>query len=170
MLNSQNKFFRYVLQAFNYSVFMAVIWYLSTGPEVHQLKKDEAVLMISFSHAGKLKEPCTKLSYEELMSLPANMRVPMSCPRERSPVIIEARLDGDLMFNQTVEAAGIFKDGGVDIYHSIKVSAGMHHIEIKMDDSIRDQGFNYSLDEDVEIAPAKILLVGFMADRGFVIK
>lgn len=170
MINLENKYLRYVLQAINYSIFMGLIWYLSTSPSYRQLAEDEAVITISFSHAGELKELCRKRSQKELMALPPNMRAPMDCTRERSPIIIEALLDGAVMYQQTAEAPGLFKDSGVDIYHSAKVSAGSHHLAIKMDDSVLKKGFNHEFSQDIEIAPAKIFLVGFEYGRGFVIK
>lgn len=170
MFNSKNKFFRYILQAVNYSVFMGIIWYLSTSPSYRQLMEDEAVMTISFSHAGEIKEPCHKRTQKELMKLPPNMRAPMDCSRERSPIVMEALLDGAPMYSKTANAPGFYKDGGIDIYHSVKVSAGSHHLAIKMDDSVLKEGFDYEFNQNVEIKPAQILLVGFDVTRGFIIK
>lgn len=170
MFNLDNKFFRYTLQAINYSVFMALIWYFSSSPSFRQLEEDEAVLTIAFSHVGEAREPCRERTTEELMALPPNMRAPMECSRERSPVIIEALLDGSPIYMHTAEAPGFFKDGGVDIYQSVKVLAGKHYLEIKMDDSIRKKGFNHVFEKELMIKPAQILLVDFVKDQGFVIK
>ncbi len=165
-----NKALRYLLQAINYSVFMALIWYFSTTPSIRIIETDEAVVTIAFTHAGKLREPCRQLSQEELMKLPPNMRKLDECPRERSPVIIEASLDGKVIFSKTQQPPGIFKDGSINIYYSKKIPAGKHHFEIKMDDSVRDEGFNYSIAQDVDIKPAHILLVEFDSLKGFSIE
>ena len=166
----KNKTLRYLLQAINYSVFMALIWYFSTTPSIRIIETDEAVVTIAFAHAGKLREPCRQLSQEELMKLPPNMRKLDECPRERSPVIIEALLDGKKIFNKTLQPPGIFKDGIINIYYSKKIPAGKHRFEIKMDDSVRDEGFNYSKAQDVDIQPARILLVEFDSLKGFSIE
>jgi len=170
MFNLKNKFLRYFLQAINYSVFMGLIWYLSTSPVYRQLEDNQAVLTISFAHAGEIKEPCQKRTQKELMALPPNMRAPMNCSRERSPIVIEALLDGLPMYAHTAEAPGLFNDSGVDIYHSVKISAGSHHLAIKMDDSVLKEGFDYTFSQDINIKPAQILLVGFEYGRGFVVK
>lgn len=170
MFNIQNKFLRYILQAFNYSIFMALIWYFSNMPSFRQLGDDQAVVIIAFSHAGELREPCRTRTAEELMALPPNMRAPMDCSRERSPVKIEALLDGLPLYIYTAEAPGLFKDSSVNIYHSAKVSAGKHYLQIKMDDSVRKEGFEHDFEQEVVIAPARILLVDFIAGKGFVIK
>lgn len=170
MFNLKNKFVRYILQAINYGVFIGLIAYFSTSPAYRQLDDDQAVITISFSHAGEIREPCQKRSQEELMALSPNMRAPMNCTRERSPVIIEVLLDGLPMYAHTAEAPGLYKDSGVDIYHTLKVPAGRHHLAIKMDDSVLQEGFTHHFSQHVEIAPAQILLIGFDVSRGFVIK
>jgi hypothetical protein len=104
------------------------------------------------------------------MKLPPNMRKLEDCPRERSPIIIEAMLDGKTVFTETRMPPGIFNDGGVNIYYSSKVPAGKHKFEIKMDDSVRKEGFNHQLMQDVDIKPAQILLVEFEPLKGFFIK
>jgi len=165
-----NKFARYLLQAINYTVFMALIWYFSSSPAIHLIDKDESLLTIAFAHAGKIREPCRKLTRAELMALPPNMRKPEDCPRERSPIIIEAKLDGELIYSQTMQPPGIFNDGSVDIYFSKKLPAGKHYFEIKMDDSVREPGFDYTFEQSTDIEPAHILLVGFDPLKGFFFK
>ena len=93
MSSIHNKPLRYLLQAFNYFVFMALIWYFATEPSIRILAEDEAMITIAFAHAGELREPCRKLSNEELQKLAPNMRKLDDCPRERSPVLIEVMLD-----------------------------------------------------------------------------
>ena len=89
-----NKIFRYGLQIFNYLIFIMVVWYFSIKPPYHQLEDDQAVIVLSFTHATKIREACHKLSQEELMKLAPNMRLPTNCPRERSPLNLELYLDG----------------------------------------------------------------------------
>ncbi len=165
-----NKPVRYLLQAINYTVFMALVWYFSMAPPVNVIAEGESLITIAFAHAGEIREPCRKLSQEELMKLPPNMRKPEECPRERSPVIIEARLDGEIIYNITKQPPGIFNDGSVDVYYSRKIPAGKHLFEIKMDDSVRKQGFNYNFEQYINIKPTHILLVEFDSLKGFSVK
>lgn len=170
MFSLNNWVIRYILQAINYSVFMALIWYFSTSPVYRQLADDEAILTISFAHAGEIKEPCIKRTQKELMALPPNMRAPMSCTRERSPIVLEMMLDGKPLYSHTAEAPGLYNDSGVDIYHSAKVSAGQHHLAIRMDDSVLKEGFDHVFEQDVSIKPAQILLIGFDSTKGFIVR
>ncbi len=170
MTASNNKVVRYLLQGVNYTVFMAIIWYFATSPSVRVIAQDEAMFTIAFGHAGETLEPCRKMSSEELAKLAANMRAPEECPRERSPVKIEVRMDNELVYDKTLAPPGLFNDGGVNIFYSHKIPAGSHHFEIKMDDSVRSEGFNHAFSQKIKVDPNEILLFGFESDRGFYIK
>lgn len=164
-----NKPLRYLLQAFNYSVFMAIVWYFATSPSIRLIGDNEARITIAFAHAGQLREPCRRLTQEELNQLAPNMRKLEDCPRERSPVTIEAELDGQPFYNASLPPPGLFGDGGVDVFHSAKVPAGTHVISLRMNDSVRIEGFNQTHEQEVIIEPAQILLIGFESNRGFVL-
>jgi hypothetical protein len=170
MAATDNKPIRYLLQAFNYSIFMGLIWYFATAPSIRIIAEDEAMITIAFAHAGELREPCRKLTTEELAELAPNMRKLEDCPRERSPVRIETLLDGKPLYSESLQPPGLFGDGGVDVYYSGKVAAGSHLLEIKMNDSVRVEGFNHGLEQQVTIDPAKILLISFDRRYGFTIE
>ena len=161
---------RYLLQALNYAVFMGLVWYFASYPAINLIGDDEAVLTIAFAHAGQLREPCRRLSQEELNELAPNMRKLEDCPRERSPVTIEAELDGELVYSETLAPPGLFGDGGVDVFYSTRIDAGNHQVKLRMNDSVRIEGFNHQLEQQVQVAPTRILLVGFDHRRGFVLK
>ncbi len=160
---------RYVLQAFNYAIFIALVWYFSSAPAIRILADDEAVLTIAFAHAGQLRGPCRRLSQEELNQLAPNMRKLEECPRERSPVRIEAELDGEPIYRDSLAPPGLFGDGGVDIFYSRKIPAGTYELALRMNDSVRIDDFNHALRQRVTIEPGRILLVGFDARKGFIL-
>ncbi|MDH3633523.1 MAG: hypothetical protein OES20_02350 [Gammaproteobacteria bacterium] len=170
MAELSNKPLRFLLQAINYSVFMALIWYFASAPSVRIIENDEAMITIAFAHAGELREPCRMLSQEELNQLAPNMRKIDDCPRERSPVTIEAMLDGEPFYSASLQPPGLFEDGGVDVFHSAKIRAGTHRLHLQMNDSVRIEGFNHRFEREVSIDPAQILLVGFESGQGFVIR
>ena len=161
---------RFLLQAFNYSLFMGLIWFFSNSPAVSLIGEDEARLTIAFAHAGQLREPCRMLSQEELSKLAPNMRKIDDCPRERSPVIIEAELDGKMVYSASLPPPGLFGDGGVDVFYSAKIPAGQHQLDMKMNDSVRVEGFNHQFAHQVTVEPAQILLIAFDSKSGFVIR
>ena len=169
MADIKNKPLRFLLQAINYSVFMGLIWYFASSPSVRLIADDEARITIAFAHAGELREPCRMLSQEELNQLAPNMRKIDDCPRERSPVTFEAMLDGESFYSESLKPTGLYEDGGVDVFYSAKVPAGTHRLSLKMNDSVRVEGFNHSFERQVSIDPAQILLVGFDSRQGFII-
>ena len=170
MADINNKPLRFLLQAFNYSLFMGLVWFFASSPSIRLIEEGEAKLTIAFAHAGQLREPCRMLSQEELNKLAPNMRKIDDCPRERSPVIIEAELDGKSVYSASLPPPGLFGDGGVDVFYSAKIPAGEHQLKLKMNDSVRIEGFNHQFARLVTVEPAQILLIAFDSKNGFVIK
>lgn len=103
---------RYLLQAVNYTIFMVLVWYFSISPAYQQLEDDQAVITITMSHVGKHVTECKKISQEELLKLPPNMRKPMDCSRERSPIIIKLLLDDNVIYDKTLPPLGLYSDQG----------------------------------------------------------
>jgi len=170
MTEHDNEPLRFLLQAFNYSLFMAMVWYFASAPAVRLIGEDESKITIAFAHAGQLREPCRMLSQEELNKLAPNMRKLDDCPRERSPVTIQAKLDGEIIYDVSLPPPGLFGDGGVDVFYSAKIPAGEHHLRLKMNDSVRIEGFNHHFEQTVNIEPKQILLVSFESKHGFVLR
>lgn len=117
----------------------------------------------------RLREPCRRLNQDELNKPPLNMRKLDDCPRERSPVILEARLDDEPFYRAPLQPPGLSGDGGVDVFHRAKFPAGEHLLSLKMIDSVRIEGFNHRYEQAVILDPAQIMLVGFDLDEGFVL-
>ena len=156
-----NRIICYGLQAFNYLLFIAVVWYFSIMPPYHQLEGDEAVITLSFTHATKIREACRKLSQEELMKLAPNMRLSTSCPRERSPLNIELYLDEKLVNKEVLEPLSIHKDQGVSFFKQIKVKAGQHELRVWMNDDVNIDGPIYVYKEKISLKPEQLLLLDF---------
>ena len=162
---------RLVLQIFNYGVFMALVWYFSFQPTYIRLGEHEAMITLAISHAGELVEECKQLSPEEMAKLPPNMRLTTSCPRERSPVDLEVSLNGDSVFRTVADPPGLYKDQGVDIYHSIKVPAGTSRMLVQMNDSVRVEGPTFTHEQEINLDPAQLLTIQFNTSTGqFVVK
>ena len=157
---------RYPLQALNYAVFMLLVWYFSAAPSYTQLTPEQAVITVAFAHAGQRREACRELSQEELAKLPPNMRAPMDCPRERSPISVDLLIDGEQVINEVHNAPGLFNDLGVDMYRSAKVKAGEHRLVIHMNDNVRVDGPTHVHEETVRLQPAQHLVINFNSDTG----
>lgn len=145
---------------------MAIVWYFSINPPYHQLEEGQAVVTLSFSHAAKLREACRIMSQEELNKLAPNMRLPMDCPRERSPVTVELYLDGELVIEKIIEAPGFHKDQGIDMFHRVKVPAGQHQLLVWMNDDVKVDGPTYQHEKIITLKPEQQLVVDFDAESG----
>lgn len=157
---------RIILQAFNLTIFMGIVGYFSIYPQFKHLEDDKAMITLAISHAGERREECRKISPEEMAKLPPNMRRPMDCPRERSPITVELALDGKTMISDSVEPPGLYNDQGIDIFQSIKVPVGKHHLSIKMNDNVRVEGPTFTHELDVNLTPAQLLVIQFDSVAG----
>ncbi len=159
-----NRLLRIPLQIFNYTVFMGLVWYFSIYPPYHQLKENQAMITFTLGHVGKRVKKCRKLGQEELLKLPPNMRKPMDCPRERSPITMELQMDGKVIFRKTAEPLGFFRDQGADVYQNIKVPAGKHRLLVWINDDINVKGPIYRLEQNVRLKPEQHMIVEFNSE------
>jgi hypothetical protein len=130
------------------------------------LPADQALIKLSFSHEGKLVAECRPRTAAELAKLAPNMRAPMDCPRERSPVTVEIDLDGTPAYRHVATPSGLSKDGASTVYHRFPVHAGEHRLAIRLNDDARATGFNYRREETVTLKPGKVLVIDFNQEAG----
>ncbi len=139
---------------------------LSTDPAYRHFDPEMAQIKLSLRHAAQRIEECRRLTPEEIAALPANMRRPLDCPRERLPVVVELELDGELLFRGTLQPAGLARDGAATVYKLFDVTPGPRRIVARLRDSARDEGFDYESSADVELHPQQNFVIDFKADRG----
>ena len=130
-------------------------------PRFQLLEPGNAVVSLTFSHAGQRVRECRKLTQEELNELPPNMRKPMDCPRERRPVYVEFIVDGQIAYQASLEPSGVWKDGESTVYQRIRLEAGTHSLFIGMRDSDRAEGYDYQRSERLEFNDGQHVVVEF---------
>ena len=143
------------------AIFCAVVGLLSVWPELRILENDEAIVSVTFSHAGKRIGECTRLSQEELMALPPNMRKADECPRERHALQVELSMDGTILYGATLPPSGLWADGKSTAYQRIRVVAGPHDFTVRMNDSGKPGTFDIENSTTLEIRPGQNLVVSF---------
>ncbi|HMB60900.1 MAG TPA: 4Fe-4S binding protein, partial [Xanthomonadales bacterium] len=154
-----------------YGLFAITASAFSAWPAFSLIKPGQAIVSLSFSHAGQRVEECIRLSQEELNKLPPNMRKPSNCPRERRPVQVEFRVDGETVYQQVRPPSGVWNDGESTVYARIPVYAGTHHLFIGLNDSGTDNKFDYELAAEVELKPEQHVVVEFDSDaRQFIFR
>jgi hypothetical protein len=160
------RFAAWAGQAVLYGMFAAVIAVFSSWPTYDHLPDDHALIKLSFTHHAQRMHECEAVSAEELAKLAPNMRAPMRCPRERSPVTVEVDIDGNLAHRETASPSGLSSDGAASVYRRITVPAGAHHVSVRLRDSVRTEGFDFERSEIVNLEPAEILVIDFDAEQG----
>jgi hypothetical protein len=153
-------------QAAVYAAAAAVVGYFASSPAYQQVPEGLAQIKISFRHGGVRVEDCKKLTSEETAKLPANKRRANTCARERVPVVVEIRVDGNVAYAEVLQPTGLSGDGPSETYDKILVPAGPHRIEARLRDSKRSEGFDYEKTADVVLQPFQNLAIDFKADRG----
>jgi hypothetical protein len=169
MRRNMDRLLRYAGQIALYALFAAFIGYFSASPRYRHLQADEALLRLSFSHSGKITVDCRQRTPEELAKLPANMRAPLDCQRERSPVVARVELDGAELVYETFAPSGLSRDGASTGYRRAPIAAGRHRVRVQFNDDVRVSGFNYERDRVIDAAPGQVVLIDFAPERGGVL-
>ena len=157
---------KYIGQIIAYAVFAMVVGYFSTQPAYTHLGPDDALIKLSFSHAGAHAQECRTLTQEELQRLAPNMRRPMDCVRERLPLLVELELDGNILYRETLAPSGLSSDGASTAYQKFPVPAGAHHLVARLRDSRRTDGFDYEQAVDVSLMPLQNFVIDFRPELG----
>ena len=156
-------------QALLYALFAAFIGYFSAYPRYRHLDEREALIKLSFSHPGRLKADCRPRTAEELARLAPNMRMPVDCPRERSPVRVELKLDDKVIAEREVRPAGLARDGASTVYARFPVESGEHRLSVRINDDVRVEGFNHTREDRVRLQPGRVLVVDFDPAKGGIV-
>lgn len=164
-----DELLRYAGQVALYALFAVAIAYFSTSPRYRHLAADQALLRLSFSHPGRIMADCRERTPEELARLPANMRAPLECPRERSPVTVSVEFDGAELVHESFAPAGLTRDGAATGYRRIPIAAGRHRLRVRFNDDARVAGFNFEREEIVDTAPGQVVLIDLLPQRGGVV-
>jgi ferredoxin/coenzyme F420-reducing hydrogenase delta subunit len=153
-------------QGLAYAALAVVIGYFATWPAYTDLAADQAVLKLSFSHAGQPLKPCRHYTHEELTSTRFSERSATSCERGRFPVYVELDLDGRPLYRGLHEPAGLWDDGPSTVYARFELPAGRHRLEARLRDDGSADRFTFSASRDVELAPGENFVVDFRAAEG----
>lgn len=149
-----------------YALFALAIGAFSRWPAYHPIAAGQALIKVSLTHPGKPRGECRAQTETELARLPPNMRAPMKCPRERSPVTVEVDIDGVTVLRRVAPPSGLSHDGASALYQRLVVPAGEQRIAVRLNDDVLRTGFAYEREATVKLAPAQVLVIDFDAERG----
>ena len=140
--------------------------YFANMPVYTHLDPELALIKLSVIHSAKRKSECRKRTQEELDAMNPNMRKPYDCPRERLPIHIELLLDGELVYDEVLQAAGLSKGSQTRAYQRIPATSGEHDLVVRMVDSARTEGYDYMKAAKIRLSAGVIFVVDFRAEAG----
>jgi len=155
---------KYLGQLVAYAAFVMLLGVLSVRPELRLLADDEAIVSLSFSHAAKRVGACRRLSQQELLALPPNMRKADDCPRQRHPLRIVLQMDDQTLYQATLPPSGLWDDGKSTVYQRFRVTAGTYEFRVRMNDSGGAGSFDFENTSTIALLPGQNLLVDFDAE------
>lgn len=161
-----DRVLRWLLCAALYAVFAAVIGYLSFWPRYQYASPDRAVVKLSVSHATQRVLPCVRLSPEQVAALPPNMRRQESCERERLPLVIELDVDAESMLRVVASPSGLWRDGPASIYERIELMPGTRTVAVRMRDSARETGWDYTHRGEITLVAGRYTTITFAPENG----
>ena len=160
-----SPWFSYPLQALLYAAFVAVVGYFSTTPAYVLLAPGDAVVKLSFQHAGQRKVACRERSAEELAKLAPNMRAAQVCERERAPITVEVEMDGKPLFSVVAPPTGLARDGASTVYRRATVPAGEHRFVAQLKDTVAGD-FGFIGERVIDLEPGRVLVIDFDTKEG----
>jgi hypothetical protein len=125
-----------------WALFLVVIAAFAVGPAFSPVPQGHGELKISMAHLAERIEPCRPLTEEERQALPPTRRVAEVCERGRVPTLVRVRLDGELIIDRRVKAAGWQEDGRAYLLEFQPLPAGRYELELALRDSPRQQGYD----------------------------
>ena len=157
-----DKFTRYLGQAVLYALFFLPLAYFSHAPVYRNVEEGVAVLKIAVRHAGEVIGECTAVAGGGSGMRPSTMTQSVEiCPRERSPLQLELIVDGETLYSAQVQPSGLHSDGISSMYRRFEIPAGPHHLQIKMNDDVKVEGYNWQLQQDIDLQPAQVMVASF---------
>ena len=157
---------RFTVQVVAYLCFALIIGYFSSAPDYTHLDPTKALIKLSFRHVTQHKVECRRLSQAELAELAPNMRRPLDCPRERSPMLVVLSLNGEDLYEAVAKPSGLGRDGASTVYARFAVAPGRYAIGARLRDTNRSQGFDYEFSKEIELVAGQNFAIDFKAETG----
>ena len=135
------------------------IGYFTYSPTYQYTDGSEAELKFVVRHSGNLIGECRTLTSEEMGNLPPNMRKPQVCPREKAPLTVALSVNGNGIYDKTIEPSGLQSDGVIALYKRFPLPADVLDFQLAI-----EGGETYK--QTVEAHPGDVLLMQY-DDSGF---
>lgn len=153
-----------------YIALAAIFGILSQYPIYQHAPKDKAMIKLTLSHYSERAEACRKLTAEEVADLPMNMKRTQLCSRKRIPIFVELQIDDEMLYSTEIPPSGFGKDGPAIVYEAFWVDVGEHDLSVRIRDTSRQTGFDWTKEEKVNLTEHQHLVVDFKDHEGIWIR
>ena len=153
-------------QSAAYLLLAALIGHFSDSPAYQYFPADRALLRLVVIQGGERVDKCRRLSAAERAKLVRNMRKKFDCPRRRVPITAELSMDGAVLYHASRPPTGLSGDGPSKVYERFAVTPGQHHIEVRLRDSKRSEGYDFVGSADITLRAGQNYVIGFEKDMG----
>ncbi len=132
--------------------------------------REDALLRLSWRSAGQRVEECRTPSPEELDRLPPHMRQERICEGRIVPFRLFVEVDGEVVVDEVIHAAGVREDRPIFVYREIPVDPGEHELRLRFapEASVAlpsgEPAMMLELDRRIRLEPRQIVLVTQTAD------
>ena len=132
----------------------------------HTAHRPEPEFVVSFHHAGAVME-ARKLTKEEIDKRLPHMRAQVNVSRQRAPVRLRVRLDGEVALDRSFAAKGLSHDGASVGLVRLPVTPGMRTVRVEIADTADPEVWTRQWSDTVmfETNRARVLL--FDTKAGF---
>lgn len=149
-----------------YSLFLGFIGYFSNSPKYQRFPDHQGTIKLSLRHSGQILGECHERSKEEMAQLPPNMRIGKTCPRERSPLLLDLIINNKVVYSEKLPPRGIHADGLSSVYFRLPVDSGKIELTVRMKDHVNQKKYPYQLQKTLQLAPAQVLVIDFDSKEG----
>lgn len=157
---------RRLVQVVLYAVFAAIMGYFSVSPGYQYADPGHAAIKLSLSHAAERVEECAKPTIDEINERALAGKPLSQCARERLPLTIELEIDGEVVHHSQAQPSGLWNDGPAAVYERFVIEAGTHTITARLRDTRREDGWDYTRTEKVQLTPQRYFTITFRAETG----
>ena len=155
-----------LVQLLLYTIFAVVVVYFSIAPGYRYADPGLAEIKLSLSHAADRVEECVKLTPQQINERALAGEPLNECARERLPLTVRLEIDGELLKQIEAPPSGLWADGPASVYERFAVPPGQHRVAVRLRDSARDGGWDYALEDDVDLTAGRYLTITFKAETG----
>jgi len=149
-----------------YCFLIVLLSQLTTKPTIIVNQADETTLKLVIRHSGKILGKCEPLSKLKQDNLPTNMQRLVNCPREKSAMDVELKLNNKIVYKETIIPSGIHNDGVLAEYISFTLKSGKINLEAKATTTTQEGEFIDNYKGEIMFTSDKIVIL-HLDDSGF---